>query len=1083
MKKRLASTLLVLCMVLTFLPVSVFAAGSENTVYEISESSRNKTITSGSANNSAIIMSGWSRAVGPASMRYKVHSINWSISDTSVATIEKGAVTSENIGISGAIVTAKDGLSKDTTIQVYAVIRYDTRTQRNLTATASTSLTIKAAEANPDTPRLTVSTTTLKLGIGERRTVTATLTGVKDYNGYRMAWKNAISTEDKTLPYTVSGVTPGDIGHGYSKFDSQGKSTITVTGRSNGENTIFPILQTSTGGSLSNVGNDGRNNITVTVGSGSGITVGDMDLPPITMDASDKGKLVWAKITKLPSGTTYTDFTAHWTLGDTSVASFSETQALGKATSSYDRNSNRYQAGVYVRGPGKTTLTLDMYYRNEKVGSTSTTVTVTGTGTLPSQDLAFAESSKTVTYGDVPFTNTATNNTPSGGAVTYASSNPQVATVNRTTGEVTIVGAGETTITATAAAVSNAFVETTASYTLTVRPKAITASAVVEPKVYDGSTEAKAAITYDGLLGNDSPKYKTEASFDTADAGTVKTVTVKVTLVNAGNYTLKNETVILKNGVINKGPAQTKTKELPIRYSNTETVTCDLKSELSGSLYTAGKATGSTEVLESYRVENGVLSVQLKTGLSEDKVGSAATIPVTVTSNNFEDSTITITIRITDQLLPQVSARNISVVYNGRPVAGSSIQGTASYEGQTVAGTWSFKPGQNLTNVRDSGSKTVIFTPENSAEYAVVETTVTVEIRKADPSGQPSYTSINRSGMTLADAKLNAGSITVPGKIVWDNAETTVVSANTSYGWTFTPDDTENYKVRTGRIQPYTVYIDSGSDSDSSSSDPTYSVDIPKVTGGRVQISTTGASKGQRVTITVRPNGGYQLDQLTVTDAKGNELTVTDKGSGKYTFVMPDSKVTVTPVFKAAASQQPVTPTTTFRDVPANAYYHSAVQWAVSNGITAGTGNGIFSPDANCTRGQIAAFLWRAAGQPKPTTTVNPFTDIKPTDYNYQAILWAYEQGITSGTSSNTFSPNADCTRAQLVSFLWRSEGSPAASGSIFQDVSSSAYYANAISWAVQKGITSGTGGNSFSPDAVCSRAQAVTFLYRNAMK
>ena len=114
---------------------------------------------------------------------------------------------------------------------------------------------------------------------------------------------------------------------------------------------------------------------------------------------------------------------------------------------------------------------------------------------------------------------------------------------------------------------------------------------------------------------------------------------------------------------------------------------------------------------------------------------------------------------------------------------------------------------------------------------------------------------------------------------------------------------------------------------------------------------------------------------------------------------------------------------------------------------------------------------------------MNPFTDIKPTDYNYQAILWAYEQGITSGTGSNTFSPNADCTRAQLVSFLWRAEGSVAADGSTFQDVSGSAYYANAISWAVQKGITSGTGGNSFSPDAVCSRAQAVTFLYRNAMK
>ena len=126
-------------------------------------------------------------------------------------------------------------------------------------------------------------------------------------------------------------------------------------------------------------------------------------------------------------------------------------------------------------------------------------------------------------------------------------------------------------------------------------------------------------------------------------------------------------------------------------------------------------------------------------------------------------------------------------------------------------------------------------------------------------------------------------------------------------------------------------------------------------------------------------------------------------------------------------------------------------------------------------------YLWILAG--KPSAPATNFTDV-PSNADYaQAVAWAVQHGITSGTSSNTFSPNADCTRAQLVSFLWRSEGSSAASGSTFQDVSSSAYYANAISWAVQKGITSGTGGNSFSPDAVCSRAQAVTFLYRNAMK
>ena len=710
-------------------------------------------------------------------------------------------------------------------------------------------------------------------------------------------------------------------------------------------------------------------------------------------------------------------------------------------------------------------------------GEKAITVTVTD---LPGQNLTFAESSKTVTYGDAPFTNAATNSTAGGGTVTCTSSDPKVATVNRTTGEVAIVGAGETTITATAAAVPNTFAETTASYTLTVRPKAITASASVEPKSYNGSTEAKAAVTFEGLVGNDSPEYRAEASFDTADAGTGKTVTVKITLVNAGNYTLQNETVILNDGVINKAPAQTRAKELPIRYGNTGTVTCDLKSELPGSLYTVGEAADSAEILERYHVENGVLSVQLKAGLSKDKVGSAATIPVTVTSANFEDSTITVTVCVTDQLLPTVSAEDITAVYSGSAVSDSRIRGSAVYDGQAVAGSWSFKAGQALTNVADSGVKSVIFTPADSASYAVVEDTIQVTITRATPSGRPAYTSINRPGMTLADAKLTTGSITPAGTISWNNAETTKVSQNTSYGWTFVPDDTANYSTLTGTIQPYVVYT---YDNDNSSdSEPTYRVETPsRVTGGTVTVSPTNASENQRVTVTVKPQYGYELDQLTVTDKNGNELSLTDRGSGKYSFVMPKGNVNIRTTFKSSAPTQPAA--ATFRDVPANAYYYDAVRWAVANGITAGTGDGVFSPDANCTRGQIAAFLWRAAGQPKPTTTVNPFNDIKPTDYNYQAILWAYEKGITSGTGSNTFSPNADCTRAQLVSFLWRAEGSVAADGSTFQDVSGSAYYANAISWAVQKGITSGTGGNSFSPDAVCSRAQAVTFLYRNAMK
>jgi len=157
------------------------------------------------------------------------------------------------------------------------------------------------------------------------------------------------------------------------------------------------------------------------------------------------------------------------------------------------------------------------------------------------------------------------------------------------------------------------------------------------------------------------------------------------------------------------------------------------------------------------------------------------------------------------------------------------------------------------------------------------------------------------------------------------------------------------------------------------------------------------------------------------------------------------------------------------------------VAWAVANGITNGTDAGVFSPNADCTRGQIAAFLWRAAGQPAPATTANPFSDISPSDYNYQAILWAYENGITTGTSASAFSPDNVCTRAQLVTFLWRAAGAADNGGAAaFQDVADGAYYAQAVAWAVANGITTGTAENSFSPDTICSRAQAVTFLYRS---
>ena len=170
-----------------------------------------------------------------------------------------------------------------------------------------------------------------------------------------------------------------------------------------------------------------------------------------------------------------------------------------------------------------------------------------------------------------------------------------------------------------------------------------------------------------------------------------------------------------------------------------------------------------------------------------------------------------------------------------------------------------------------------------------------------------------------------------------------------------------------------------------------------------------------------------------------------------------------------------------FRDVSKYDYYYNAVKWALKKGVTSGTGRYTFSPDAACTRAQTVTFLWRAAGCPKATAKTNPFTDVHTSDYFYEAVLWAVENGITNGTSSTTFSPNASVTRAQVATFLWRANGEPAAKDSGFTDVAANAYYAKAVAWAYAEGITTGTGFGVFSPEAICTRAQIVTFLFRNA--
>ena len=292
----------------------------------------------------------------------------------------------------------------------------------------------------------------------------------------------------------------------------------------------------------------------------------------------------------------------------------------------------------------------------------------------------------------------------------------------------------------------------------------------------------------------------------------------------------------------------------------------------------------------------------------------------------------------------------------------------------------------------------------------------------------------------------------------WDFANDTVTTDTTLYAkWTANP--------------PAPSYDDS---------DPTYAVSTPAAENGSVTVSPKNASAGSTVTITVKPDSGYVLETISVTDKNGNDLKLTDRGNGKYTFTMPGSRVEVKVTFMEDNSVLNF-----FYDVPNGAYYYDAVKWAVDNGITGGVGNSLFAPNQPCTRGQIVTFLWRAAGSPVVNYAMN-MTDVAEDAYYGEAVRWALSEGITTGIGDITFGPDAACTRAQAVAFLFRyavASGMDAVTLadliSGFADAASVPGYAvSAMNWALSQGIMQGSGTQLLSGNT-CTRAQIVTFLYR----
>ena len=366
------------------------------------------------------------------------------------------------------------------------------------------------------------------------------------------------------------------------------------------------------------------------------------------------------------------------------------------------------------------------------------------------------------------------------------------------------------------------------------------------------------------------------------------------------------------------------------------------------------------------------------------------------------------------------------------------------------------------------GSRTTQLQAPNSPAVTTAVTSSAITLRwnaPADEENRPAAKTLT-VGLYQGDklikeqtADAATGSITLTG-----------LSANTAYTLRIAAvspvghSDTQSLNVSTAKTS---------SGSSSSSSGSSYAVSAPSTKNGDVTVSPKNASKGDRVTVTVKPDSGYEVGSVTVLDSKGNELKLTDKGDGKYTFIMPGGKVEVKATFVKAGETSP------FVDVPADSYYFDAVKWAQKLGITNGKTDALFGSNDPCTRGQIVTFLWRAAGSPAPKGTAKVPADVLPGSYCYDAVAWAIENGVTNGLADGTFGVGSTCTRGQSVTFLYRAMGTAPTTVNGFTDVAADDFYAEAVAWAVENGVTNGTTDSTFSPSNGCTRAQIVTFLFR----
>ena len=790
--------------------------------------------------------------------------------------------------------------------------------------------------------------------------------------------------------------------------------------------------------------------------------------------------------------------------------------------------------------------------------------------------------SVTKTYGDEDFTIAASGGA-TGSSVTYTSSDETVAKVDED-GKVTIVGAGITTIKAKASETAD-FEEKEISYTLTVKPKTLAKDDLTYSgsitKVYDGSTNAPSGLTVSvdpsSLVNGDTLTVNGTLKFNSANVGEASEITFIPTAITTGNYTLAatealtirsasitakevtltsginatnrsyakdNKTVALTKGTLaftglvsgetldvnipDTGTIfDTKVGTYNVTYSGvtlkdgttgkasnyklvgslpTVTVTiskaaapvlADIPVSFKYTVTTGEKAIGSVMPADA-----GALTytkgTESKTGsvtvtdwnvdptgkvtytLSSGAAGNTVTLPVTIGSDNYADATVNVVITLTakDDQAALTLTGGTTVVY------GQTLQlGTSGGTG-TGAVTYAVTNGTGEATIDAATGK---LTP-------VKVGTVKVTATKA---GDASYNSITSAEVEITITRATPTgapkytAITTIGKTLADAGLTTAGSNLSVPGTVKWVDDTGADLPATTTVEANKLYkwvftpADSANYTTLTGSIELYHKSSSSGSGWYYTYYTIKATAGTNGSIA--PSGWTSVrdgrDQtFTITPDKGYavaKVLVDGKSVGavkSYTFKNVTKDHTIEAIFmKSNGNPQ----TGVFVDVAEGSYYEEAIDWAVEKGITNGVSSNMFAPNDPCTRAQIVTFLWRAAGSPAPKS-MSSFTDVPADAFYAKAVAWAVENGITSGTGESKFSPNSTCTRAQAVTFLYRASGSPAVSGKAeFSDVSTTAFYADAVAWAAKKGITTGIGGGLFGSDNDCTRGQIVTFLWR----